>query len=91
MDEITYKKAGAADGNVTSSAILGPFWRADTPVREFGSTITFDTPEDGQVAYMFGTVTDSKTGQPIKNALVDIWEASTNGAYDARPVKCTKC
>lgn len=64
---------------MTSSAILGPFWRTDTPIREFGSTIVFDTPEDGQIAYMSGVVRDAKTGKPISNALVDVWEASTNG------------
>ena len=79
VDSITYKQNGAAYGTSTSSAILGPFWRADTPVREFGTTISFDTPADGELTYMFGTVSDSNTGRPIPNALLDIWEASTNG------------
>jgi len=81
-DEITYKTAAAEHKDVTSSAILGPFWRTDTPIREFGSTIVFDTPEDGQIAYMSGVVRDAKTGKPISNALVDVWEASTNGLYE---------
>lgn len=63
----------------TSSAILGPFWRSDTPVREFGSTTTFDTPPDAEVAYIHGTVTDAVTGEPLQNALVDVWQCSTNG------------
>lgn len=68
-------------GNVTttSSAILGPFWRSDTPVREFGSTMTFDTPLDAEVAYIHGVVTDAVTGEPLKNAWVDVWQCSTNG------------
>lgn len=79
-DEITYKNA-AANSDATSSAILGPFWREDTPHRDFGTTISFDTPADAEVAYMFGAVRDAKTGKPIPNATVDIWEASTNGMF----------
>ena len=79
VDEITFKKAAEAADNVTASAILGPFFRQDHPIRENGSTITFDTPEDGQVALMHGKVTDGKTGKPLANASVDIWQASTNG------------
>lgn len=79
MDEITYKNAAATAGDATSSAILGPFWRENAPHRDFGTTITFDTPADAEVAYMFGVVKDAATGKPIANATVDIWEASTNG------------
>lgn len=84
MDDITYKKAAEASDSATASAILGPFWRKDTPTREFGSTITFDTPKDGQVAYVHGTVSDAKSGKPLSNATVDVWQASTNGELIAR-------
>ena len=79
MDIITQEKSRTSGNGVTSSAILGPFWRSDTPVREFGSSITFDTASDAEVAYLYGTVTDAETGKPIPNALVDVWQASTNG------------
>jgi len=82
VDEITYKQAAASADTATPSAILGPFWRHDAPVRENGDTIALKTPSDGKVAYMFGTVTDAMTGKPLKNALVDIWQASTNGLYE---------
>lgn len=79
VDNITSLKK-AKDGQTgTLSAILGPFWRADTPWRENGSTITFDTPSDGVVAYLSGKVTSAETGKPISNASVDVWQASTNG------------
>lgn len=67
----------------TSSAILGPFWRADTPIRENGTTITFNTPSDGQVALMHGQITCAQTGKPLANAKVDVWQASTNGTKPA--------
>jgi len=82
VDEITYKKATEAHDETTQSAILGPFFRHDHPIREKGATITFDTPEDGEVVYMHGIVTDAKTKKPLANAEVDVWQASTNGLYE---------
>ncbi|KAK5174355.1 uncharacterized protein LTR77_001435 [Saxophila tyrrhenica] len=81
VDEITYKQASAHSGSATSSAILGPFWR-DTPERRWGESVVDKVPDDGKVAWVYGRVTDAATGQPIKGALVDIWQASTNGLYE---------
>jgi catechol 1,2-dioxygenase len=44
--------------------------------------MVINVPEDGQIAYMHGKVTDGKTGKPIANASVDLWQASTNGLYE---------
>ncbi|UKZ65008.1 uncharacterized protein TrAtP1_006210 [Trichoderma atroviride] len=82
VDDITYREASKADKPPTSSAILGPFWRADAPIRENGTTITFNTPKDAVVAYMHGQVTSAETGKPLANATVDVWQASTNGLYE---------
>ena len=87
VDEITYKKASEAADVATQSAILGPFFRQDHPIREKGATITFDTPEDAEVAYMYGTVMDATTKKPIKGATVDVWQASTNGLYEQQDDK----
>lgn len=82
VDEITYKKAAEAADFATASAILGPFFRQDHPLREKGATITFNTPDDADVTYMYGTVTCAKTGKPLANATIDVWQASTNGLYE---------
>lgn len=79
VDDITHRAAAKDAASGTATAILGPFWRADTPIRENGTTITFDTPKDGLVAYLYGTVTSAATGAPIPNASVEVWQASTNG------------
>ena len=79
VDDITFSAATKSSNGLTASAILGPFWREDHPVRPNGTTISFDTPKDAQVAFMYGRVTDVKTGKPIAGATVDIWQASTNG------------
>lgn len=83
VDDITFSAATKSSSGLTASAILGPFWRNDHPVRPDGTTISFDTPKDAQVAFMHGTVTDVKTGRPIAGATVDIWQASTNGNISA--------
>lgn len=79
VDDITNRVATRHGQPGTATAILGPFWRADTPVRSNGSTIVLKVPEDGQVAWMYGQVTCSNTGKPLANASVDVWQASTNG------------
>jgi catechol 1,2-dioxygenase len=50
VDEITYMKAAAATDVATQSAILGPFFREDHPVRQNGDHISFDTPKDAEVS-----------------------------------------
>ncbi|KAH7353711.1 Intradiol ring-cleavage dioxygenase, core [Plectosphaerella cucumerina] len=82
VDDITYSAATKSTQGLTASAILGPFWRNDHPVRPNGTTISFDTPSDGELVYMHGRVTDVATGAPVANAKVDVWQASTNGLYE---------
>ena len=80
VDEITYKLAAQAKNTATPSSVLGPFWRGDTPRRENGSSIVTDV--DGEITYMHGKVLDVVTKEPVKGALVDVWQASTNGLYE---------
>ncbi|KAF4961518.1 hypothetical protein FGADI_142 [Fusarium gaditjirri] len=87
VDDITHRQAAKNGVAATETAILGPFWRHDTPTRENGTTITFDTPSDGVVAYLYGTVTSAATGKPIPNASVEVWQASTNGLYEQQDEK----
>jgi len=81
VDEITYKLAAASASSATPSAILGPFWRHDAPTRQNGESICLAVPSDGQIAYITGIVTDAVSGRPLKNAVVDVWQASTNGEH----------
>ena len=63
----------------TQSAILGPFFRHDHPIREKGASIHITKGEGAEDAYMYGRVLDAKTGKPLVGATVDVWQASTNG------------
>lgn len=82
MDEIANKIVVDGDADPTSSAILGPFWSPNAPFREKGGSIIQDPAPGGRVCKMHGTITDLLTGEPIPNAVFDIWQASSNGKYD---------
>ncbi|OAA50498.1 catechol dioxygenase [Metarhizium rileyi] len=86
VDDITFAAAANSTTGLTASAILGPFWRQDTPHRDNGSSVTFDTPPDGEVVYMHGQVTDVETGEPLQNAsrehnLRGIFHTDDQGKY----------
>ncbi|KAM4065650.1 dioxygenase [Hirsutella rhossiliensis] len=87
VDDITFSAARERTNGLTASAILGPFWRADTPSRENGSNISFDTPENGEPVYMHGKVIDVESGEPLPDATVEVWQASTNGLYEQQDPK----
>lgn len=70
-----------ADDDATAPTALGPFWRSNAPRREMGDTIVFGI-ESGDHAFMHGTVTDARTGAPIANAELDVWETAPNGKYE---------
>ncbi|KAL1304840.1 hypothetical protein AAFC00_003765 [Neodothiora populina] len=81
VDEMAHAQMSEAGDIPTSSAILGPFWSPRAPFRDNGDTI-IRSPHEGLVTLMKGKVLDSVTKKPIVNAVVDIWQASSNGKYD---------
>ncbi|CAG8982286.1 hypothetical protein HYALB_00004520 [Hymenoscyphus albidus] len=81
VDEIAFKQASEADDAATASAILGPFFRHDAPILEMEASIVHGV-DDGEMTYMHGIVKDLKTKQPVKDAWIDVWQASTNGLYE---------
>lgn len=82
VDEITNKLLVGADYESTKSAILGPFFRKDTPPTENDASIIKTMPSDGEIVYMHGLVTDAATGKPLEGVTIDIWQCSTNGLYE---------
>jgi catechol 1,2-dioxygenase len=64
----------------TASALLGPFWRAESPVCTNGDSICrADMPEP--VMLVSGQVRGIH-GEPIAGAVVDVWQASPVGLYE---------
>ena len=64
----------------SDAALLGPFWRANAPLRENGDSIAAaGTP--GVPLEVNGTVFDA-SGRPLTGATVDVWQASPVGLYE---------
>ncbi|KAF1983967.1 putative catechol 1,2-dioxygenase [Aulographum hederae CBS 113979] len=81
VDEIAHKHVNESGESPTSSSILGPFWSPNAPFRENGDSVIM-SPHSGHVTLMHGVVSDMETKAPIKNAVFDFWQASSNGKYD---------
>jgi catechol 1,2-dioxygenase len=75
VDAINHRKPSGA----TESTVLGPFHVAGAPARAMGDTISLDGK--GDPAWVSGRVVDLE-GNPIEGALLDVWQTSSDGAYD---------
>jgi catechol 1,2-dioxygenase len=73
--------ATAEASDITSSAILGPFWRENAPVLPNGASIIQGGVEGGELALVQGRVYGGN-GQPIEGAIVNVWETAPNGLYE---------
>ena len=61
----------------------GPFYPDHLPLDTDNDLIVINdaaTPALGEITWVSGRVLDSR-GQPIRNALVEIWQCDNNGAY----------
>ena len=68
---------------LTPKQTEGPFYPDKMPLDTDNDLIIINdslTPAVGRVAYLTGKVTDIK-GNPIRNALVEIWQVDNNGIY----------
>ncbi|TNV22579.1 catechol 1,2-dioxygenase [Buttiauxella sp. B2] len=63
----------------TPRTIEGPLYVANAPLAE-GHTRMDDGLDNGKTMWLHGTVRDTK-GNPVANAIVDIWHANTLGGY----------
>jgi catechol 1,2-dioxygenase len=77
VDSINHRRPAGA----TESTVLGPFHLADSPARENGVDIALDA--GGQPCVVAGTVR-SLDGTPLPGALVDVWQANSEGFYDVQ-------
>jgi catechol 1,2-dioxygenase len=64
----------------TASALLGPFWRMNSPHTENGGSIV-RSPTPGPALFAHCRVTDPK-GHPLAGVEVDVWQASPVGLYE---------
>lgn len=63
----------------TEPTILGPFYVAESPWREFGASMV-EYDDGGEPTILRGVVKD-EAGDPIADAVVDVWQNAATGFY----------
>jgi len=79
----TTKGAFAEALAVTPEMTEGPFYPDKLPLDQDNDLVIVSdrvTPAVGEITHLHGRVTDVK-GQPVKNALVEIWQVDARGHY----------
>jgi catechol 1,2-dioxygenase len=77
IETINHERPESAVG----SALVGPFYRANAPMRRRGESIaSADTA--GERVHIAGRVYDLTSDAPIAGATLDVWQAATNGLYE---------
>ena len=73
-------------GQPVGYALVGPFFRANAPFRARGAA-TFSDDTAGVRVRISGRVFDFGTKAPIQGAILDTWQAATNGFYENQDEK----
>ncbi len=71
---------GLAGATETAAALLGPFWRMNSPATENGGSIV-RSPTPGPALFANCRVTDPQ-GAPLAGVEADVWQASPVGLYE---------
>ena len=79
VDLINHRKPAGA----TESTVFGPFHRPGAATLPMGGNIATDDAAGGVPCVVFGRVADT-SGRPIENALLDVWQANSEGFYDSQ-------
>jgi catechol 1,2-dioxygenase len=62
-------------------SVVGPFYRANAPMRKRGESIASDDTKGDRVR-ISGRVSDLTTNASVGGAMLDLWQAATNGLYE---------
>jgi hydroxyquinol 1,2-dioxygenase len=69
------------DERATPATVLGPFHIEGSPELEFGGDMSEGV--EGRPLYVHGVVRDLD-GRPLAGALLDVWQADNDGAYESQ-------
>jgi catechol 1,2-dioxygenase len=61
--------------------LVGPFYRANAPMRKRGGSVASDDTKGDRV-HITGRVFDLTTNAPVAGTILDVWQAATNGLYE---------
>jgi catechol 1,2-dioxygenase len=62
----------------TTTDVLGPFYRADSPIRN--NLIV--KGEEGELVELSGIIKHKDCATPYKNAKIELWHCNSKGVYD---------
>jgi hydroxyquinol 1,2-dioxygenase len=69
------------DAKATPATVLGPFHIDGSPELDYAADMSDGVA--GATLYLHGTVTDLD-GKPVGGAVLDVWQADTEGAYESQ-------
>ncbi|MFD6097671.1 dioxygenase [Nocardiopsis flavescens] len=70
------------DAGATPATVLGPFHIDGSPPAPYGWDMAAGI--DGTPLFVHGTVRDLATGEPVPDAVLDVWQADGEGVYEAQ-------
>ena len=74
-----------AEGVVTESTVLGPFYSGEQPELKAGASI-LRQEEPGEMLTLKGVILSEK-GFPLAGAKVEVWQTSANGLYNVQDIE----
>lgn len=75
---VSLKGRGYQADSITTTDILGPFYRPNAPFRE-----NLNPPDfSGEELHISGAIMKEDGKSPMSNGLIEIWQANSDGFYD---------
>jgi len=71
----------ASDG-ATEPTVFGPFYVSGAPMRAMGESIAAEDSTSEEIA--ISGIVRSSNGEPLANALLEVWQVTPNGLYDVQ-------
>lgn len=80
LDTLVTETTHGGDERRTVDNVEGPLFRADAP--EVASPALMMRPDEpGERLFLSGRVLNAATGQPLPDAVLDVWQSNAAGAY----------
>ncbi len=80
MLDAIHRRDDVTETAATENSLLGPFYREGAHEEAFGANIA---RTEGEPALFRGRLVD-EAGQPVPNALIEVWETANNGMYEGQ-------
>lgn len=75
-------EAHARARGVSHANVLGPVYLPGAPIRPDGNIVEGELSEKSVPLEVSGRVYDAATGDPVPDAILDVWQSDQDGVYD---------